>query len=139
MATFPGSTIQKCNDKFAIRTKICQETGEEIAVTGSFAFTGIDKLFKTTTFNITDTEVQLPPSPDPLTKSFTLVNHSETDSIYIGETGVTAGVVAGVNTSGYEIPAGESFNVDFQTGSTVELYAIAESGKTVLVQMLELG
>lgn len=109
------------------------------SISGSFTFSGVEKLFKPTVFNVTDIEIKIPPSPDLLTQSFILVNHSEVDAIYIGETGVTPGVVVGVSTSGYEIPPGESFNMDFKTGSTVQLYAIAETGKTVKVQVLEVG
>lgn len=99
---------------------------------------GLSKDFKVTTFEVTDVETKLPPVPLRDRNFMVLVNKSISDDIYVGKTGVVAGNAIGT-TSGMDVPASETFNIAIKGNVEVELYGIAETGKTVLVKVIEVA
>lgn len=103
---------------------------------GEFIFTGLSDRFKTTTQIVGDTQELLPNSPLSTRKSLCLHNKGA-NTLYIGESGVTADSVDSSLTSGWEVPASSYFNVDTAFG--VNLYGVCESGKTTIVKILELS
>lgn len=110
----------------------------EIPDTVDSAPVGLSTDFKVTTFNIGDTESLLPPSVLATRNFMIVINLSETDSIFVGKTGVVAGNGLGT-TAGYEIPPQETFNIAIKANVEVQLYGIAESGKTVLCKVVEVA
>lgn len=103
---------------------------------GEFIFTGLSDRFKTTTQIVGDTQELLPNSPLSTRKSLCLHNKGA-NTLYIGESGVTADSVDSSLTSGWEVPASSYFNVDTAFG--VNLYGICETGKNTIVKILELS
>ena len=114
------------------------ETIVRTSATGEFSLQGLSNDLQITTFNVGDTEVKLPPSPLSGRNFLIIVNKSTVDTLYIGKSGVVAGDALGT-TSGFEIPAGESFNIAIKDVAAVELYGIAQAGKTILVKAFEVS
>jgi hypothetical protein len=103
---------------------------------GEFVFTGLTQRFRVVTKIMGDTELGLPAIILLDRKSFAIHNKGP-NTLYIGETGVTADSVDGSETSGWEVPANSYFNVD--TAGSVVLYGICETGKTTTIKTLELS
>jgi len=99
---------------------------------------GLSKDFRVTTFEVGDTEVKIPPSPLADRNFMMVTNKSETDTVYVAKTGVQAGNALGT-TSGMDIPPGETSNIAIKSNVEVELYAIAETGKTVILKVVEVA
>jgi len=99
---------------------------------------GLSKDFLVTTFIVGDTETKLPPTPLLDRNFMVLINQSETETIYIGKTGVTSGNAIG-SSSGMDVPPSETFNIAIKGNVEVQLYAITESGKTAKVKVVEVS
>lgn len=115
---------------------ISQKMYRRVRAEGEFVFSGLGKRFYTTTKVIGDTEIALPPSILADRNSFCIHNKGP-NTLYVGETGVTADSVDGSNTSGWEIFPNSYFNLDVK--STVSLYGVCETGKTTTIKILELS
>lgn len=120
-------------DKFE---EVAGETA--VRVTGQFDVTpaGLRLHFRTTTMMITDVETALPATPLGSRNAMTITNLSTTDTLYIGESGVTADRVLGT-TAGEEVGPNSGFNVDIT--NEIILYGICETGKSILVKVTELA
>jgi hypothetical protein len=98
---------------------------------------GLSNRFKTTTLNIGDTEEALPTTPLTDRAEIAVHNKSGTETLYIGETGVTADSVDISNTSGWEVPPGNTFNIQIANG--VQLYGLYEAGQSGIVKIVEIS
>lgn len=104
-------------------------------ITGEIVPAGVEEAFLVTTLEVTDTAATIPSTALSNRKSIVIRNLSTTDSIFIGPTSsVIAGDAIGTN-AGWDVGPNESFNVDF--ANAIEIYAIAEAGKTVKVKVFE--
>ena len=104
---------------------------------GTFVPTGLSVSGKNTTIDITDTATLLPATALTARNALSVHNTDSQESIYVGfDNTVTADSVIG-NTSGRQVGAGLALNFDIT--DNVSLYAIAESGKTVRVHIMELA
>lgn len=103
------------------------------SVTGQFSPSGLNVDLEITNTTVTDTAAKLPAMPLSDRNSMIILNTSASDSIFIGDSNVTA---SGGN-EGWEIDAGSFFSLDIK--DTIEIYAIAPTGKTVSVKIMELA
>lgn len=107
------------------------------SVTGEFTQTGLFVAGKNTTMNVTDVATALPTTPLSGRNSMAITNLSTSDTLYIGfSTSVTADRALG-NNAGWEIGVSEGFNIDIQ--DNIIIYAIAETGKTIKIKVMELA
>lgn len=98
---------------------------------------GLFTAMRITTLNVTDTAAALPPAALTDRNSITITNLSSTDTIYISSSNtVTANRALGT-TAGHEIGPLESFNINIT--DAIILYAIAETGKTILTKVMEVA
>lgn len=122
--------------------KFCEVSGQTAVRTcttiegGSIDATpsGLQNDFRTTTMMIGDTAVPIPAVALTDRNSLSIVNLDSVETLYIGDTNVTADRVVGI-TSGWEVGAGETLNFDVK--DTIILYGRCESGKSVMVKVLE--
>lgn len=122
--------------------KFCEVNGETAVRTcttiegGSIDSTpsGLQNDFKTTTMNVGDVAIPIPATPLVDRNSLSIVNLDSVETLYIGDSNVTADRVVG-NTSGWEVGAGETLNFDVK--DTIIIYGRCETGKTILVKVLE--
>lgn len=133
MATFPGATIDECQGKKVIRTKICQDVGEELQIQGEFTPSGLRTDLKVTNFTVGDTAVPLPASALTNRNSMIIYNKSATDILFIGKSDVAN---SGAN-EGWEIDPGTYFSLDIT--DDIVIYGIAPAGQTISVKTLELA
>lgn len=106
-------------------------------VSGTFTPSGLFTAGKITTMNVTDSAIALPSTPLSGRNSLSLTNLSLTDTLYIGfSTGVTANRTIGIN-AGWEVGPQEGFNLDIQ--DDIIIYGITETGKTILIKVMELA
>ena len=131
MATFPGATIDECNGNKALRTTICQEAGDELNVAGSFAPSGLRTALEISNETVGDTATAVPLTPLTNRNSIIIFNQDPVESLFIGNADVTA---SGVK-EGWIIDAGSYFSVDIT--ELIVLYAIAPTGKTISVKIME--
>lgn len=92
--------------------------------------------FKLTTMEVTDVETALPSAALLDRRSLTIFNTSASEVLYFNKTGVVADRSLG-NDAGWEIQPNSSINIDF--AADVPIYAIAESGKTIVVKLMEIS
>jgi len=118
------------NGETAVRTCTTIEGGLEVESTPS----GLQNDFKTTTMNVGDVAIPIPATPLSDRNSLSIANLDETETLYIGDSNVTADRVIG-STAGWEIGAGETLNFDVK--DTIIIYGRCETGKTILVKVLE--
>lgn len=97
---------------------------------------GLNVAMKITTMNVTGTAGKVPLTPLAARNAIAVSNLSPGDTIYVGPSNVVAGRGIGT-TAGWEVGPGETFNLDIT--ENIELYAVAETGVTVLVKVLELA
>ena len=114
--------------------KIGPTDGHPIIADGTFTFSGFRKTFLTTTMDVGDVAIEMPPVPTVDRNSISVANLSQTETVYIGNIDVTADQVLGT-TSGHELPPNESFNLDI--AADVILYARCESGKVARIKITE--
>lgn len=123
-------------------TTVGPDTGLDVnviggTITGELTVSGLRTAGRTTTMDIPDSAIPIPAAPLTSRNSLSLTNLSPTETIYIGfSTSVTADNVLGT-TSGWEVGPNEGFNLDVT--DSIIIYAIAETGKTVRVKVLELA
>jgi len=98
---------------------------------------GVRNAIRNSVIQITDSATAIPITALSPRNSYTLHNKSDEDTIYIGNSDVTADTVVGSNTSGYELDPGSRLNVDI--AETVTLYGRCESGKSAILKVMELG
>lgn len=102
---------------------------------GTFTDTGLEVGGTITTMNVTDTATLLPASARTDRKTMSVYNLSTTDSFYWGfHSGVEANQNLGTD-AGIKVEPGNIINFDF--AGSVNIYAIAESGITVKIQVIE--
>lgn len=107
------------------------------SASGEFSSAGLKKEGRVTTLLVTEVVGQLPATPLDDRNSMTIENLSNTDNIYINFIpGVTADQVPGT-TSGKKIGPNQGLNFDIK--NNILIYAIAEAGKSVLVQVVEVA
>jgi hypothetical protein len=106
-------------------------------VTGELTLSGLRIAGRNTTMNVLDVATVIPAIPLASRNTITVTNMSGTDTLYIGfDTGVTADSVIGI-TSGFPVGPQQGFNLDVT--DEVELYGIAEAGKTIKIIVTELA
>lgn len=106
-------------------------------LTGEFIQTGLHTAGRITTMDVPDTAISIPATPLANRNSLAITNLSGTDTIYIGfSAAVTADSVLGLN-SGWEVGPNEGFNLDIT--SSIFVYGIAATGKTIRVKVMELA
>ncbi len=104
---------------------------------GEITPSGLNTEGKNTTIDIGDTYAKLPSTPLNDRNALSIHNTSTTDILYIGfDSNVTADNVLG-NTSGRQLGTGQVMN--FDVTNNVEIYAIAPTGKTIRVHLMELA
>lgn len=103
---------------------------------GTFRQSGLSIAFWPTCMDITDVATPLPAAPLASRNSMKITNLSPTDTLYVGNSDVTADRALG-NTAGDEVGPGESYQLDI-TGDII-LYGRCESGKTIRVKIVELA
>jgi hypothetical protein len=124
-------TLNKNNDT-AVRT-VTEISGGTIDTVPS----GLNEGFRVTTMNVTDVAGAIPPTALANRNAISIVNLDEAETIYCGPTlGVTADRSLGT-TAGFEVGPNESFNLDVT--DVISIFAIAESGKTVKIKVLEIA
>lgn len=105
------------------------------SVSGTFSPTGLTKGLLVTTMTITDVAVKLPLSA-LLKRNAISIQNKGIEMLYLGNANVTADSVEGI-TSGWEVFAKSYMNFDIT--DDIEIYGICETGKTVLIKILELA
>ena len=119
-------------DKFGMDVNVLGGT-----VTGELSPTGLKNGGRMTTMEVTDTATMLPPVALTGRNSMKVTNLSTTETMYVGfDALVTADRAIG-NTAGDELGPNEAIN--FDVTDEVPIYAIAESGKTILIKIMELA
>lgn len=108
-----------------------------VRTTGDFSQSGLKNAIDTECFLVTDTATPIPPVALVDRNTILFRNHSLTNIVYIGHSGVTADRVPGSNTSGYEVDPNSSFCIDIKANPATLLYAICETGKTAICKTLE--
>jgi hypothetical protein len=129
-------SFHDCDGNVARRVYICQADGSTVEVTGAFSLSGLNTAIETTVLEIGDTASPIPGTSLTSRNAMSFVNLSETDTLYIGDSDVEANRTVG-GKGGWEVLPGETFNIDITDGIT--LYGISESGKTILVKVLEVA
>lgn len=117
------------NGETAVRTCTTIEGGN-IDATPS----GLQNSFRTTTMLIGDTAIPIPAAALTDRNSLSIANLDSAETLYIGDINVTADRVVGT-TSGWEIGAGETLNFDVK--DSIILYGRCETGKSIMVKVLE--
>lgn len=105
------------------------------AITGSFTPSGLRNAFRNTTLDVSTTALPLPATALSQRNSIVIYNLSTTQTLYIGNSDVTADVVNGT-TSGWQVAAESYFSTDITPD--IVLYGVYASG-THKVQVLELA
>lgn len=110
--------------------------GIRTSATGTFKPTGLQTDFLITTLSVSDTAVALPTTALSNRNSMIIYNTSDTYTLYLGKSNVTADTVNGT-TSGWKIfPEGyQAFDIT----DSIIIYGIMETGVTVTVQVLEIA
>ena len=125
------------------KSKFCKDSNDDIAVRGCNEVSGtviaggfkIEQ--KITTANVTATSGAIPSGGNlSLRNAISIQNLSEIDTVYIGNSDVVAGRGLGT-TAGWEIGPLESLNETVTDAITY--YAVADTGKTVLVKIREIA
>jgi hypothetical protein len=99
-------------------------------------FSGLNIAMKITTMEVTDVAGKIPATPLAQRNAIAVTNLDAVETIYVGPSTVTAGRSLGT-TAGWEIGPSETFNVDIT--ENIELWAVADTGATVKVKVLELA
>ncbi len=102
----------------------------------NFTPTGLSTDYRITTMDVTDTASAIPAAPLASRVAISITNLHATEVLYLGKITVTADRVNGT-TSGWEVGAGESFNVDIT--DSIIIYGIAEAGQTIPIKVLEIS
>lgn len=103
---------------------------------GTMTFSGLSEAIKISTLSIGDTVTALPTTALSNRNSISIQNKSSTETLYVGPSNVEANSTVGGN-GGWEIPPQEALNFDIK--DVVTIYAIAPTGKTILVKILEMA
>ena len=106
------------------------------AVDASFTPSGLSNALLPTTMSVGDTATAIPATAQTDRNAMSFVNLSDTETLYIGNSDVEAIRTVG-GKGGWEVLPGETFNVDIT--DDIVLYGVAESGKTILVKVLEIS
>lgn len=115
--------------------KICRRVCiDEGSISATFTPSGLSTAFVITTLDVTDTAALIPPTPLSGRNTVSIFNTS-IETVYLGPTNaVTADRVNGT-TSGWELGPLENINFDYK--DSVGIYAIAETGKTIKIKIME--
>jgi hypothetical protein len=110
--------------------------GTVVKVIGNFSQAGLRVGMSITTFDVGDVAVALPPTAKPGRNAMSVANLSDTDTLYVGNSDVTADRAVGT-TAGFEVGPGE--NINFDVTDAVLVYARCATGKTIRVKVMELA
>jgi hypothetical protein len=97
---------------------------------------GLTGAIKMTTLSVGDVALPLPATPLTSRKSLVINNLDQDETLYIGDSGVTADRVIGT-TAGQEVGPGESIQID--AGPTLLVYGRVETGKSIIVKVMEIS
>lgn len=89
-----------------------------------------------TTMMVGDTAVKIPAVPLSDRNELVIQNLSTTDTLYFGNSNVTADRVVGI-TSGFEISPNAFQNISIT--DDIEIYGIVESGKSIMIKVWEVA
>jgi hypothetical protein len=103
---------------------------------GTFKPTGLNSAMRITTMSVGDTEVKLPAAALSNRNSMMIQNKDSAETLYVGPTGVTADTVMGTS-SGWEVDPSGFLAFDITDG--IDVFAIAPSGKTITVKVMEIA
>lgn len=106
-------------------------------VTGTITPSGLQNGGLNTTVLITDTATKLPVTALSDRNSILLKNESQTTYVRLGFDNTVIAELAVGNLTGKKLDPEDEFNVDIK--DTVELWAIAPSGESALIQIMELS
>ena len=115
------------SSEVAVRT-LTELVGDVLA-----KFSGLSTRLKVTNETVGDTAVTLPVSGLTARNSIIILNKSTTETLYIGESDVTA---SGVK-EGWEVDPGSFFSTDIT--DSIMIYGIAPSGQSIPVKIMELA
>lgn len=101
---------------------------------GQFKLSGLNIAFRPFTFTVTDVAAPLP-MPALTNRNSIIIFNKGTETLYIGNSDVTADSVDGSTTSGWQVIPNSFFAIDIT--DSIILYGVCESGKTTKVQTLE--
>ena len=124
------------NAEHVLKVKVKNTDSEKIPVDADVVFSGLKTALATTIQNVTSTASTLPGTALTGRNSLSVVNLDDTETLYIGNSDVEANRTVG-GKGGWEVGPLESFNLDIT--DNISIYGITESGKTVLVKILELA
>lgn len=120
-------------NKVGLDVNVASFTG---SISGTFTQSGLQTALKTTCMNVTDIATKLPVTPLANRNALSITNLSGSDTIYVGNSDVIAGDVIG-NLSGWPVGPNEGFNLDIT--DDIEIYGIADAGKTIKIKIIELA
>lgn len=103
------------------------------AIEGEFTPQGLNVALKVTNTTVSDTAAAVPLTPLSDRNSMIIRNESLVDSIFIGNSDVTASG----STEGWELLPNSFFSLDIK--DSIQIYAIAATGLTVPIKVLELA
>ena len=103
------------------------------SISGEFTPQGLNTALKITKQTLSDVAAAIPTTPLTDRNSMIILNLSSVDSIYVGNSDVTA---TG-STEGWEIEPGSFFSLDIK--DSIVIYAIAATGKTPEIKIMELA
>lgn len=127
------SLIEKPSGETSRRVFIANDSSEPVITSGEVTFSGLSTALKITNTSVTDTTAKLPLVALTDRNSLIVENRSATDPIYIGNSDVTS---TGA-TEGWIIEAGSFFTIDIR--NSIELFAVADAGKTVTIKIMEMA
>jgi hypothetical protein len=118
------------NNKVAVDTNILN------VISGTFAQSGLTKELKNTTMTITDVATEIPATPLTDRNAIAIFNKHASQTLYIGNSDVTADTVDG-KTSGWEIDPNSYIQLDIR--DTITLYAVFPTGESGKVKIMEVA
>jgi len=116
--------------EYLLRTKVMN------VVTGEFTFSGLSQALKITTMQVTDVATAMPATALTNRNAISVQNKDATNTVYIGNSDVTADTVIGT-TSGFELGPNGFFGLDIT--DDIVLYARCETGKTAIIKITEVA
>lgn len=97
---------------------------------------GLATDFRITTMTVPDTATAIPATALSNRVALSITNLDAVEVLYLGKSTVTADQAIGT-TAGWEVGPSESFNVDI--ADSLVIFGRAETGKTILIKVLEIS
>jgi len=115
------------------------QLGIRTSATGTFSQSGLQNGLKTRCFLVTDVPSPIPAVAFTGRNTIMFRNHSPVNTVFIGDSNVTATRVVGDDTGGLEVDPNATFSVDIKDTALSTLYAVCETGKTAICKTMELA